>query len=148
MHNIFVLLATGCYAGTAKNAPGTVGTLVAVILMLLTFSFGITAKFFIFIVLFVAGIIVSEYYEKFFDEEDPSEVVIDEYASYYMVLMFVSFTFINVLLTFFLFRFFDIVKPYPIKKLEDIGGGTGIMLDDLVAALYSLGIFYLIRIFI
>jgi len=53
-----------------------------------------------------------------------------------------------VLLTFFLFRFFDIVKPYPIKKLEDIGGGTGIMLDDLVAALYSLGIFYLIRIFI
>ncbi len=148
MHNICFLLATGFYTGKVKNAPGTFGTLVAVILMLLTFSFGITVKFFIFIILFVAGIIVSEYYEKYYGLNDPSEVVIDEYASYYMVLMFVPFALIDVLLTFFLFRIFDIAKPYPIRKLENIGGGVGIMLDDIVAALYTLGIYYLVRIFV
>lgn len=147
MHSFFVLIATGFYTGHLKP-PGTIGTIVAVFLMFLTLPAGIIGKFAFFIVLFILGLVVSEYYEKYCEKCDPSEIVVDEYAAYYLVLMFVPFNLVNIIITFFLFRVFDIFKPYPVKTTESIGGGVGIMLDDIVAAIYTLGSFYLIKVFL
>lgn len=145
IHTLFVFIATGCYSGFAKKIPGTFGTLATVPLILLTDWMSVVGKFLVFIVLFVTGIIVSEYYEKYTGKEDPKEVVIDEIAAYYLTMIFLETTFWNVLVTFFLFRFFDITKIYPANKAEDIAGGTGIMLDDIVAAVYSIISFFVLK---
>lgn len=145
MHKFFILIATGCYSGFAKKIPGTFGTLAAIPLILLTGWMSVVGKFLVFIVLFVTGIIVSEYYEKYTGREDPKEVVIDEIAAYYFITIFLDMTFWNIVITFLLFRFFDIAKIYPANKAEDIAGGTGIMLDDIVAAVYSIISFFVLK---
>jgi len=145
MHNFLILLATGFYSGYSKYAPGTVGTLVALLILALSMWLSLFGKFFIFILLFVLGIIASEYYESYNEKKDPKEVVIDEIAAYYFILIFIDLTFVNIILTFLLFRFFDITKIYPANVAESVGGGTGIMLDDMVAALYSILVFFILR---
>lgn len=145
MHNFLILTATGFYSGYSKYAPGTVGTLVAIPLLLITIWLSILGKFFIFLLLFILGIVSSEYYESYKEKKDPKEVVIDEIAAYYFILMFIEPNIVNILITFFLFRFFDITKIYPINAVERVGGGTGVMLDDMVAALYSIFVFFIIR---
>jgi len=145
MHNFLILLATGFYSGYSKYAPGTVGTLVALLILALSMWLSLFGKFFIFILLFVLGIIASEYYESYNEKKDPKEVVIDEIAAYYFILIFIDLTFFNIILTFLLFRFFDITKIYPANVAESVGGGTGIMLDDMVAALYSILVFFILR---
>lgn len=148
MHQFLILLATGLRSGYAPIVPGTFGTLPAIPIIMLTAPLSILTKMLVFILLFVGGIIASEYYEKYFEKKDPGEVVIDEIAAYYLVLMFIPLTTTNVILSFILFRIFDITKPYPIKKLEAIGGGVGIMLDDILAAVYALLSFIVIQSFI
>ncbi len=145
-HKILTLFATGLKSGHAKIIPGTFGTMVAIPLISLTNNLSILTKFMIFIFLFVFGIIAAEYYEKFHEKDDPSEVVIDEIAAYYLILIFIPINTINIIISFILFRLFDILKPYPIRQLESIGGGVGIMLDDILAAIYAFVIFILINI--
>ena len=148
MHKFLVLLATGLGSGYAKIVPGTFGTLATVPLILLTYNLSILSKLLIFIFLFVAGIIAAEYYEKYFDKEDPSEVVIDEIAAYYMMLMLIPVNVLNLIISFILFRIFDIVKPYPVRNAEKVGGGVGIMIDDILAAIYALAVFFIIKAFL
>lgn len=145
MHKFLIFFATGCYSGYIKFAPGTFGTLVAIPIFLIFLKLSIIGKFFIFLILFIGGLISSEYYEKYKGEKDPKEVVIDEIAAYYFVLMFVNYSLINLFITFVLFRIFDIFKFYPTKEVEKIGGGPGVMFDDMIAAIYSLFLFFIIK---
>jgi len=145
MHKFLIFFATGCYSGYIKFAPGTFGTLVAIPIFLIFLKLSIIGKFFIFLVLFIGGLISSEYYENYKGEKDPKEVVIDEIAAYYFVLMFVNYSLINLFITFVLFRIFDIFKFYPTKEVEKIGGGPGVMFDDMIAAIYSLFLFFIIK---
>jgi phosphatidylglycerophosphatase A len=69
--------------------------------------------------------------------KDPRQIVIDEYATLLLPLYFTPKRIVPLIITFLLFRFFDIVKPPPLRKLETIPGGWGIMLDDLGAAVYT-----------
>lgn len=79
--------------------------------------------------------------EKLFGKKDPSKVVIDEVAGQFIALLPVPFLFDpawwSVIVAFVLFRFFDIVKPYPARRLENIQGGLGVMADDLIAGVYA-----------
>lgn len=86
--------------------------------------------------LFVAGIMVSNDLAKEWGK-DPRRIVIDEYAAILLPLYFTPPKILPLAITFLLFRFFDIVKPPPIKQLENLSGGWGIMLDDLLAAAYT-----------
>lgn len=130
--------ATWFKSGKSPYAPGTIGTLAAVPLVIITGGWSLMLKLLVFILLFVIGIAAAEYYEVHTGEKDPSAVVIDEVAAYYLIMMFFSVNFLNITASFILFRIFDIFKPYPIKNFEKIKGGVGIMLDDIIAALYSL----------
>lgn len=68
---------------------------------------------------------------------DPSEIVIDEFVGTLITFLFIPINIKTIILGFLLFRFFDILKPYPIKKIEEIGGSAGIILDDVVAGIYA-----------
>jgi phosphatidylglycerophosphatase A len=101
-------------------------------------------------VLFMLGVVVAESLEKEWGK-DPRCIVIDEYACILLPLYFTPIKLVPLGITFLLFRVFDIVKPPPVRNMENLRGGWGIMLDDLLAAIYtiviilimrSLGIFY------
>ena len=128
--------------GSAKYAPGTIASLVALIigyLFLITFNL-ILYLFFIFIFIFLSYLL-CEVHIKVHQKKDPKEIVVDEFAGQFIALLAIIQTdntlhlLISLSLSFLLFRFFDITKIGPIKKFETLPGGVGIMADDIVAGL-------------
>jgi phosphatidylglycerophosphatase A len=127
--------------------PGTFGSLVGVglFLCLVETTGGIVrlaAVFLSVIVISLGGIWAASRTEKLFGLKDPGKVVVDEVAGQLLALMPLAFLTRNppalaVIVSFTLFRFFDIVKPYPAGRLEKLRGGFGIMCDDLVAGAYA-----------
>ena len=95
-------------------------------------------------VLFVLGVFVSDSLEKEWGK-DPRRIVIDEYASILLPLYFTPIKLMPLGITFLLFRFFDIVKPPPVRNMEKLKGGWGIMLDDLLAAIYTTMVIMILR---
>ena len=93
------------------------------------------------VLLFFAGVFASTEAEKLLGEKDPHKVVIDELVGYLVTMAFVPLDSSGIIFYitagFLLFRFFDIWKPYPIRGLQDLPGGWGIMIDDVVAGLYA-----------
>ena len=88
---------------------------------------------------FVGGVIVSARAEILLQKKDPPEVVIDEVLGQWIAcLPFASLALWEYLAAFVLFRFFDILKPWPVRALESVGGGLGIMIDDAAAGLYAM----------
>jgi phosphatidylglycerophosphatase A len=117
-------------------ASGTVASLAAVFVYLLIRKnilvyFSATALF------LILGFWSSSRARENFHRKDPHEVVIDEFASLFLVYLFIPFSMKILVIGFLLFRFFDIVKIPPIKRLEDLPGGFGIMLDDIAAAVLT-----------
>lgn len=133
-----VLLATGCYAGYVPIAPGTLGTLVAVPLGYLLSLLG-PLEGVLFIGAFAAlAVWVSGEGEKVFQRKDPGLIVIDEMAGLLVTLFLISWSWKNVVTGFFLFRLMDIVKPFPIRRLESKWpGGWGVVGDDVLAGVYA-----------
>ncbi len=143
MKFIYKLLATALGSGYSPFAPGTAGAIVGCIALWLLEKYNListTSTPFLFVTLIVVtiilGIIATNQLEKDWGE-DPSKVVIDEVIGMWITMLFVPFTWLNVLIGFILFRFFDIAKPLGIRKLEKISGGVGVMADDMLAGVYS-----------
>ena len=129
-------IATVFGVGYIPIAPGTFGSLAGLILCLLLHKF-IVIYILTFIALFLIGIISSGIVEKGSGTKDPSHVVIDEFACIFPVFLFVPLNIPLIVAGFILYRLMDIIKPPPIRSLEKIQGGAGIMLDDLLAAIYT-----------
>ncbi|PLX66935.1 MAG: phosphatidylglycerophosphatase A [Denitrovibrio sp.] len=138
MHKLYMMVALGFGSGKAPFAPGTFGTLAAIIPVLITAQMPYISKAAIFAVMLILGTVASQYHGVYTGEKDASEVVIDEIAAYYMIFLFFPVNVFTIVVGFILFRIFDITKPYPIKKLEKLEGGVGVMVDDLMAGLYSM----------
>ncbi len=132
------LLAFGLGLGLSPVAPGTVGTLLGIVIAWLTLDLGLNVQIGLAVVMVLAGIWICDNSSRRIGQHDPGGIVWDEIAAMYIVLLFAPTTITAWILAFGLFRFFDIVKPWPIRDLDhSIRGGLGIMLDDLVAALYA-----------
>ena len=132
--------------GYLPLAPGTWGSLVAVGIFLgFTRVFTGNALLAVVVVSIVvvtfAGIWAASRTEALANRKDPSKVVVDEVAGQLIALfpltLFASWSIVAVIISFILFRFFDIVKPYPARRLEALKGGLGIMCDDLIAGVYA-----------
>ena len=137
MNRIALFLATAGYAGLAPIAPGTAGSVVglAVYVVLRWIDSPVVEASAIALVLILgvwAAGIVEEQLGK-----DPGPVVIDEVLGMLITLAFLNVTPIGAFVGFVLFRIYDVIKPYPAGRLEDLHGGPGIMLDDLMAGLYG-----------
>ena len=139
MDRLFMTIATGFGAGYLPKAPGTWGSLVALPLHFFLrqlapdhYALALTAIFFI-------AVITAGQAEKILDRKDPGVVVIDEIIGMLITLIGAPNNPLVWLLGFLIFRFFDIFKPYPIRIIDQrVNGGMGIVLDDVLAGIYSL----------
>ena len=132
-------VAFGFGTGLAPFAPGTVGSLPGVLLAWLMLDMGIYLQLGVAVALFMAGIWICGESARRIGVHDHGGIVWDEICGMYITLLLAPPGVLGFALAFVLFRFFDIVKPWPIRDLDHrLGGGLGIMLDDLVAALYAL----------
>ncbi|MBL6685409.1 MAG: phosphatidylglycerophosphatase A [Methylophilaceae bacterium] len=143
--NINHFIALGFGAGLFKKGPGTAGSLVAIPLFFLIINFNGYMQWLFLITLFFIGIHSSNITCKNLKLKDPSCIVIDEIVALIMLLLLIPISLKNLVLGFIIFRLFDIFKPFPIswaeKKFHD---GFGVMLDDILAALFSFLIFQVI----
>lgn len=144
MSRIYYFLATGLYSGYSPLAPGTAGSLVLLLIFLLLPPLSIPVLLICAFFLFLIGVWVATKVSRE-KGEDPSIVVIDEMLGMLVALIGCPRTLLSVLIAFVLFRFFDIVKPFPVRNAEYLPSGWGIMTDDLVAGLYT---FFIIQILI
>ncbi len=141
-----VFLATGCLSGYLKPAPGTFGTLAAVPLFFLCASLPIPVYCGIVAVSLVVAVVVSDAAEKLLGKKDPSIVVIDEIVGYLITMATFGPDWRYIVAGFFLFRIFDIVKPYPAGLINSkMRGGAGIVLDDVVAGIYANAVLQVVR---
>lgn len=132
------LLAFGLGLGLVPVAPGTAGTLLGVLLAWLALDLGFALQITLGVSLFGAGIWICGNSSRRLGQHDPGGIVWDEISAMYFTLLVAPPTITAWLAAFVLFRVFDILKPWPIRDLDHrMGGGLGIMLDDLVAALYA-----------
>ncbi len=133
-------LAFGFGAGLAPKAPGTVGTLVAIPLHFLMAQVAFNLVFYISMIVaaFLFGIYLCGKTARDLGVHDHGGIVWDEFVGYWITMILVPLTWYWVLAGFVAFRFFDIVKPWPIGWLDmKVHGGFGIMLDDAIAGLYA-----------
>ncbi len=90
------------------------------------------------LVLFFVGVAVTTIYSESIGEEDPPEIVIDEWVGQWIALWLIPHTFLWGFTSFALFRIFDIFKPGPVGRMDDLKSGTGIMMDDVIAGILAL----------
>ena len=137
MRRLGVWIATTGPAGYAPIAPGTVGSAVGVLIYLATSRWSFQFQALLVIVVAAAGVWAASVAAVHFSRSDPSQVVIDEVAGQLLTYVGLSLNWPGVLAGFLLFRALDIIKPWPARRLEHLHGGTGIMADDLMVAVYA-----------
>jgi phosphatidylglycerophosphatase A len=137
--NPILFLAFGFGSGLAKKAPGTCGTVAAIPMYYLFIQFNNIWIYSLWtIIVTVVGVWFCDVATKKLDEHDFGGIVWDEVAGYLITMWFVPYSWQAVVLGFVLFRVFDILKPQPIKWLDQhVHGGLGIMLDDVIAAIFA-----------
>lgn len=138
MTRLAILLSTFGYVGYFPIAPGTAGSAAALVLYAVLRLVGSPVLDVAAIaVLFGVGCWAGSVAEVHFGRTDPGHVVLDEVVGMLLTLLFVPVTWLGALVGFFLFRLFDIVKPFPARRCERLHGGLGIMADDAVAGVYG-----------
>lgn len=134
---IILFIAQGAFSGRFPIAPGTAGTAVGVLLYLLLNDLSPLWYGAACVGMTVLGTWAAGYADCILGTKDSPTIVIDEIAGFLTALFLVPFAWGYIIAGFILFRFFDILKPWPLKRLQDVPGGPGVMLDDLGAAVYT-----------
>ena len=139
MNKIAEITSTVFYIGRLPLAPGTFCSFIA-FLAWFYLRFYIEGVFILYasLILFFVGVAVSTIHSEVIKEEDPSEIVIDEWVGQWIALWLIPHSFYWGFASFVLFRFFDISKLGPVQGMDDIKSGTGIMMDDVVAGILAL----------
>lgn len=131
-------LSLGFGSGLSPYAPGTAGTLAAIPVFWLMAPLQLGLYLGIVVLLFIVGIYLCQKTTDKLGAHDHSAIVWDEVVGYLLTMIAVPFDWRWVIVGFFLFRLFDVWKPWPVRLLDrHVGGGLGIMLDDVGAAVYA-----------
>lgn len=133
---IIKLFASGLFTGYAPIASGTVGSVLGLLIYCLP---GFESPFVVLptiVVCFVLGVFASTRMEAVYGN-DPHEVVIDEIVGMWIALLFLPKAILPALISFFLFRLMDIIKPFPANKFNAMSGGFAVMMDDVIAGIYA-----------
>ncbi len=145
MTRFFLVLATGFGVGYSPVAPGTLGTLVAIPIYYFLSEIPSPLYEITLVGFFFLSVWISENAERFFRKKDDQRIVIDEIIGFLITVLWVPKTIRFIIIGFILFRFFDILKPFPIRRLEKrLKGGYGVVLDDVVAGVYGNIVLHLI----
>ena len=138
MTRLAVFIATVGYCGYFPVAPGTVGSAAGLLFYLLVWwSRSPLVEVALIAILFAAGVWAGTTSERYFGGIDPGPIVLDEVVGMLITLAFVPVGISGALIGFLLFRVFDVVKPFPARRLEALHGGLGVMADDAMAAIYA-----------
>jgi len=138
MDRLIMAIATGFGLGYAPVAPGTFGTMLALPIHFLISRMPLPVYAATLAIIIVGAILTAGSAEKIFDRPDPGAIVIDEVAGMLVAMIAIPYHPAAWLLAFLLFRFFDILKPFPVNFFDKrFHGGLGIVLDDLMAGLYT-----------
>jgi phosphatidylglycerophosphatase A len=139
MTRLAVLVCTFGYIGFFPIAPGTIGSAAGLVLYggLRWVGASSTAEAFVIVSLFAAGVWSGTHAEDYFGVTDPAPGVIDEVVGMLITLAFIPVGWSGAITGFVLFRIFDVIKPYPAGRLENLHGGLGVMADDAMAAVYA-----------
>lgn len=139
MTRLAVFIATVGYCGYFPIAPGTVGSAAGLLFYLLVWWTGSPAvEVGMIVVLFAAGVWAGTTAERFFGGVDPGPIVLDEVVGMLITLAFIPGLGVSgAIAGFVLFRIFDVIKPFPAGRLEQLHGGLGVMADDAMAAVYA-----------
>lgn len=138
MNRLALFVATFGYVGFFPVAPGTAGSAAALVLYAVLRWIGVLAVDVLAIAAVLGvGVWAATRSEHLLGGTDPGPVVIDEVLGMLLTLAGLPLSLTGVLVGFALFRFFDVVKPFPARRLEDAPAGWGIMLDDAAAGLYG-----------
>ncbi len=155
MNKIISIFPTLFGIGYSPIAPGTIGSIFSIVLLYFLIKF-VSYSFLviIFIIIFITSLKLIEKYSNLLKSHDSSTIVIDEFLGIFLIILFydyLKFTndFIMFLLILILFRFFDILKIFPINWVDkNIKNSFGVVLDDLLAGVYSIIVLYSINVFI
>ncbi len=138
MNRFFLLMVTGFGIGYSPVVPGTLGTLVAVPVYLLLSRIPPALYELTLVAFFFFGTWLSDHAERYFGHKDDRRIVIDEIMGFLVTMLWIPKTGLTILMGFLIFRFFDIVKPFPIRIVEKkFKGGWGVVLDDVLAGIYA-----------
>ncbi len=149
MDKIIMFLATGFYSGNLPKAPGTWGSLVALVPWFFMRNLPLPTYFGMLAIIFVVGCILAGSAEKILDQADAGPIVIDEFVGMFITLTAAPNHPAAWILGFLLFRVFDVFKPFPCSWFDQhIHGGFGIMMDDVIAGLYALASLHILWILV
>jgi phosphatidylglycerophosphatase A len=133
-----LFVATGFFIGNLPLAPGTFGSLIGLPLCLLLSRLDLLKSLICILVFILFAMGIASAAEKIIKQRDPGKIVIDEIAGLMVTLAGLPFNMKTALAGFIIFRVFDILKPFPIRMLDrSVGGGSGIVLDDVMAGIYG-----------
>ena len=132
------IIGTVFYVGRSPFAPGTMGSLIALLAWFILKPLIIDPLFLLITGgLFFIGIAVSTILIEAWNEKDPKEIVIDEWVGMWISLYLVPHTILWGFVAFFFFRLFDILKPGPVQMMDDMDDSIGVMMDDVVAGILA-----------
>lgn len=141
MNKLLVIIGSGGVGHKLPLLQGTFGTLEAAVLYLAVLNWApgqVNLWAYGFILLFaVLGMALGGVAEEYFKAKDPRPFVLDEVAGFFCAIIFLPTTLFYIICAFVLFRVFDVWKPFPIRKLQDLPAGAGIVADDLLAGFYA-----------
>nr|MBC8360837.1 phosphatidylglycerophosphatase A [Candidatus Desulfatibia profunda] len=133
-----MFLASGCFIGNVSFAPGTFGTILGLPLCFLFSKINLPVAVLLAVLFIVFAVLIAQEAEKILGEKDPGAIVIDEIAGIVVTLIGLPFNLFCTVAGFIIFRALDILKPYPIRLLEQkCPGGAGVVLDDVAAGIVS-----------
>ena len=151
--NLFVSLF---YSGYFKIYPGTFGTIISILILFPIFKFKILSFEIIisvFFFLFFLSLFFIRRFSQFTNSHDSRIIVIDEFIGVYLIFIFYDYIFINndlitIILIFILFRFFDIAKVFPANIIDKrMNNALGVLLDDIIAGVYTITSLYILNVY-
>ena len=130
------IIGSGFFTGYLPKISGTWGSMLALIIILIPGMENPSLMIFMISLFIVIGVPIATKFEETYGK-DPKQCTVDEVVGMWISLLFVPKKIWWFLLAFIIWRVMDIVKPFPARKFESIKGGWGIMLDDIMAGIYS-----------
>ncbi len=137
MNWIIRFIATGFFIGEKFPAPGTIATIVAAVIYYVLLPVSPTFYWTMLIILTFIGVITAGRTEEMMETIDPPQIVVDEMVGFFVAMAFLPKSIGLIIIGFIIFRILDIMKIYPMNKLQIVAGGLGIMLDDLYAGVLT-----------
>lgn len=136
LNQIEKFIGSGFYTGFIPRASGTFASVIALLLFLIPGFENPSILIFLISLAIVVGVKIANKFESVYGK-DPSQFTLDEFIGTWITLLFIPKKIWYLVPAFILWRFLDIVKPFPANKLESLKGGWGVVLDDVMAGIYS-----------